>query len=217
MKIYEANGNRFLIDRKMIDVKKCCKETKSDGFLFIHSHSMIIFNADGSKASLCVNGLHCFTHFLFDENKEYTLYALLIGNEIYKCEIVQKEPFISTVEIKKPKIFRNFVDVGNEHMILLNEQIDDASRLSKRYACNVNYVKIINQQYIEVKTYEKGVGFTKSCGSGNIASSYYCLSNDLVDDCIQVLNEGGVCEIKMHENILIQTPSQYVGEYEYNQ
>lgn len=217
MKIYEANGNRFLIGREMIDVKKYCKETKCDGFLMIHSHSMRIFNADASEASLCVNGLHCFTHFLFDENKEYILYALLIGNEVYKCEIIQKEPFISTVEIKKPKIFRNFVDVGNEHMILLNEEDNDASRLSKRYDCNINYVNIINRKYIEVKTYEKGVGFTKSCGSGNVASSYYCLNNDLIDNYIHVFNEGGVCEIKMDENVMIQTTSRYVRDYEYNQ
>lgn len=210
MKIYEANGNRFILGEEMVDVKEQCKQYLCDGFLLIHSHQMNVYNADGSQAELCLNGLHCFAHYLYDQHPEYRVYALLIGSEIYKCEILQVDPFISEVELKLPKIYRNFVDTGNEHYILFENDLSQAELLSKRYDCNVSYVKIINRKYIEVKTYERGVGFTKSCGSGNVASCYYCKFNGLCDDFVEVLNPGGVSSIQMKEKILVRTPSHQV-------
>lgn len=214
MKIYEANQNRFLIGEECMDVVKVCKEEKCDGYLQIKSHQIKVFNADGSEASLCVNGLHCFTHYLYDENKKYLIYALLMNEELYKSEIIQTEPFISKVEMGLPKVFRYFVDVGNEHIVLLSEDMKDAASISKRYDCNVNYVNVINSKCIEVRTYERGVGFTKSCGSGNIASSYYCYVNGLCDEGIDVLNEGGVCSIEIKDKIKMTVPSKFVRNYE---
>ena len=55
MKIYEANGNRFILGSEEIDVVKMCEEYKCDGYLKIFSHRISIFNADGSEALLFVN------------------------------------------------------------------------------------------------------------------------------------------------------------------
>ena len=212
MKIYEANGNRFLFGKKDVDVVGMCQEYECDGFLKVHSHQMRIFNADGSEASLCVNGLNCFAHYLHDENEEYNVYALVIGNEIYKCEILHKNPFISTVTLKLPSIYRNFVDVGNEHMILFDEDKSQAEQLCKRFDCNISYIRVINRKCIEVVAYERGVGFTMSCGSGNIACGYYCYVNDLCDSKIDILNEGGICSLDIKNDIEIKVMSRFVRE-----
>lgn len=212
MKIYEANGNRFILGSEEIDVVKMCEEYRCDGYLKMFSHRMSIFNADGSEALLCVNGLHCFAHYLYDENEKYDVFALVVQNEIYKCEIIQKEPFISVVTVKIPVIYRNFVDVGNEHMILLDENMENAAQLCKRFDCNISYVRIISQSCIEVKTYERGVGFTLSCGSGNIASSYYCYVNGLCDAQVNILNEGGICFIEIKDHVEMKAMSRFVQE-----
>ncbi len=212
MKIYEANGNRFILGEEKIDVIKMCREYECDGYLQLYSHQMKVFNADGSKASLCVNGLHCFAHDLYDKNPDYRVYALLIGSEVYKCEIESLDPFISKLTIKLPKIYRNFVDVGNDHMICFEEDKKNAEIYCQRYMCNINYVKVINRKCIEVITYEKGVGFTKSCGSGNVASSYYCYVNDLTDSCLDILNPGGICSVRIKNDIEIRCASHFVRE-----
>ncbi len=203
MKIYNTNGNRFLMGYDDIDVKKLCNEYECDGYLKIKSHQIEVYNKDNTKANLCVNGLHCFTKFLYDIDLEYKLYALVINQEIYMSEIVSKEPFISKIRIKHPKIFRNFVDVGNQHMIILDDDMSEAENYSKRYDSNIDYVNIIDRNCIEVITYERGVGFTSSCGSGNVASAAYCYNNDLCDKSIKVINKGGTSDILIGKNIEI--------------
>ena len=133
MKIYNANRNRFLIGEEDIDVVRMCNKHKCDGYLKVYSHQMKVINADGSTASLCVNGLHCFTHYLYDTNPEYKIYALVIDNEVYKSEILDIKPFTSRVTVNKSKINHNFVDVGNEHVVLMNHDIKNAKSLCERY------------------------------------------------------------------------------------
>ncbi|MGN1343235.1 MAG: hypothetical protein ACI4U3_01555 [Traorella sp.] len=212
MKIYEVNGNRFILGHEDVDVEKLCNEYDCDGYLKIISHQIQILNKDGSSASLCVNGLHCFTQYLYDYDYKYKVYALITGNEVYKSEIMFADPFVSKISIKTPKVFRNFVSVGNEHMILIDEDSQDASILCNRYDCNINYVTIINRKCIKVKTYERGVGFTKSCGSGNVASAVYCYLNDLCDEQVDVINDGGLCSIELNDDIEITSMSRFVQE-----
>lgn len=50
---------------------------------------------------------------------------------------------------------------------------------------NVNFVKIIDDENIVIKTYERGVGMSNACGSGACASAYLayhlkCCSNELM-------------------------------------
>lgn len=212
MKIYNTNGNRFLMGYKDIDVKKYCDEYDCDGYLKVNSHQIEVFNKDNTKANLCVNGLHCFTKFLYDINLDYKLYALVINQEIYMSEIISIDPFISKIRIKLPKIFRNFVDVGNQHMIILDNDTSEAEHYSKRYDCNVDYVNIIDRNTMKVDTYERGVGFTLSCGSGNVASAAYCYENDLCDSSIKVINKGGSCDILIEKNIEITSMSVFERE-----
>lgn len=212
MKIYNTNGNRFLIGYEDIDVVKMCEIYKCDGYLKVKSHQIEVFNKDNSKANLCVNGLHVFTKFIYDIDLEYKLYALVINQEIYMSEILNVEPFISKIRIKLPKMFRNFIDVGNHHMIILDDDMSEAKNYSKRYDCNINYVKIINRNCIEVTTYERGVGFTLSCGSGNVASAYYCFKNNLCDKSIKVINLGGSSDIEIGNNIEIISKTNFERE-----
>ena len=117
------------------------------------------------------------------------------------------------MSVKIPVIYRNFVDVGNEHMILLDENIENAAQLCKRFDCNISYVRIISQSCIEVKTYERGVGFTLSCGSGNIASSYYCYVNGLCDSQVDVELLGGILNIQYQDgHIFMEGPARTVFE-----
>ena len=97
-------------------------------------------------------------------------------------------------------------------MILLDEDMENAAQLCKRFDCNISYVRILSQSCIEVRTYERRVGFTLSCGSGNIASSYYCYVNGLCDSQVNILNEGGVCFVDMSDEIEMKVMSRFVQE-----
>lgn len=212
MKIYEANGNRFLIGCEEVNAVLLCKKYECDGYLRVFSHRMQVINADGSEADLCVNGLHCFAHYLYDEKSCYDTYALVIKNEVYKCDILCHEPFMSTITLKQPSLYRNFVHIGNEHMILFDENMHNAKQLCERFECNINYVHVLSRASLEVITYERGVGFTKSCGSGNSASSYYCYVNDLCDRHLEIHNQGGISFVDIGHQIENKAISKFVRE-----
>ena len=212
MKIYNTNGNRFVMGYDDIDVVKYCDEYDCDGYLKINGHEMEIINRDNSKANLCVNGLHCFTKFLYDIELDSKEYDLKVNNIIYPSKILNVDPFISKVRINPPKIYKNFVDIGNQHMIIIDDDMSEAEYLCKRYDCNINYVKIIDRNHIEVVTYERGVGYTLSCGSGNTSSAYYCYENGLCDKNIKITNRGGGCEIYIDKYIEITSISHFERE-----
>lgn len=212
MKIYSVSGNRFMMGSEDIDVVSLCNKYECDGYLKINSHQISLFNKDNTNANLCVNGLHCFTQYLYELNQNYKIYALVMNHEVYKSEIINEYPFISKLTIKYPKIYRNFVNVGNNHMVIFENNYDKSKIYCARYDCNINYVKIINRKCIEVKTYERGVGFTLSCGSGNVSSAVYCYENDLCDYEVEVINDGGNCFISMGNTIEISSISKYEKE-----
>jgi diaminopimelate epimerase len=56
---------------------------------------------------------------------------------------------------------------------------------------NVNAVEIINKDKIKLRTYERGVGETLSCGSGACASVVFLQQSNDVNDKVIVEQAGG--------------------------
>jgi diaminopimelate epimerase len=67
---------------------------------------------------------------------------------------------------------------------------------------NVSFVMPLAPKSVYVKTYERGVGITKSCGTGMIAScTVYCLKHpEMFNTKTDVYNDGGMigCTIENH-------------------
>lgn len=197
MKIYEGCGNRFIISEEMLEIE-CIQENNCDGLLVYNSknNQLKIINKDGSIALMCINGLRCIRHYLYDLGNDEKEVIIYIEKEPYLITLVRKQPFICTVTLKLPMIYRNFVDLGNSHYICLNKDMSEAEQLSLRYDCNVNYVCVKNINQICLKTYERGVGFTQSCGSGACASAFYCMENQICNRIVEVIQSGGVLVVE---------------------
>jgi diaminopimelate epimerase len=95
-----------------------------------------------------------------------------------------------------------FISMGNPHVILEVESIDDfdLERISENFqnnttyfpnSVNVNAVEIINKDKIKLRTYERGVGETLSCGSGACASVVFLQQSNNVNDKVIVEQAGG--------------------------
>lgn len=111
-----------------------------------------------------------------------------MGSPILNCE---KIPVISEDNINKcvnepivilDKIFKfTAVSMGNPHAIIfVNEQLDD-NDLNKYGAVlesherfpnkiNVEFVKVLSKHEANLRVFERGVGITKSCGTGTCAA-----------------------------------------------
>jgi diaminopimelate epimerase len=145
------------------------------------------------------------------------------GVETYQAELNtlslnQKEiPILisseSLIDQPLPELATDFtftaVSMPNPHLVSIVEKIDEkalqeigekANQLKTLFpsGVNVNFCQIIDEAAIYVRTYERGVGLTQSCGSGMSASALvYCLLGYYpFNKSCEVYNRGGLvkCE-----------------------
>ena len=87
---------------------------------------------------------------------------------------------------------------------------------SYKYQSNIDFVEVIDENNIKVRTYERGIGFTKACGTGSSAS--YVISK-LFNKCnnpVNVILPYGTLKIsEQNGNIYMEGPAEYIGSGEY--
>lgn len=200
-----ATGNDFIVTRdnganyKKIAKLLCGRKTGigADGFLILAKSKkadfkMLIFNADGSKAEMCGNGLRCIALFAKSKKKQMTVETKA---GIYKTTITAKNRI--KIKMGDPKSLRrdinikvngrplkvNYVDTGVPHTVVFVhgiEKIDVDSlgrdiRNNKKFqprGTNVDFIEIIDDNNIMMRTYERGVEKeTLACGTGAVAAA----------------------------------------------
>ncbi|SHE53011.1 diaminopimelate epimerase [Clostridium fallax] len=121
-----------------------------------------------------------------------------INKPIYKFS---KNLKFTALSITNPHIV-TFVDNFNlENIISIGQLANNSKELFPK-GVNVNFVKVLDDLNIYVKTFERGVGITKSCGTGMTAStSTYCLNNpNLYNKLINIYNDGGMIKISVSKD-----------------
>lgn len=102
------------------------------------------------------------------------------------------------------------VNIGNPHVVFFVDDFEDLEIDEIGYSIenhyyfpkktNVNFAKIIDQQIIELKTYERGVGKTLACGTGACATVFAAVMKKLTKSHVLVKQEGGDLDITIHDN-----------------
>ena len=214
----------------------------ADGLIVYKTNPLEIFiyNKDGSEAIMCGNGIRCFIHYCFLhgllKNKRNNI-EVRTRSGIYKLDITSTYPFSSKVCFKRCLIRKEeiglydelyesyyvkvgvrhniiFIDENNkEKILLLKEKLNKYGGFCEE--TNIDIVEKINKNTIKVSTYERGVGFTSSCGTGSVAAA---LVSNYLFDCssdIFVINEYGKLHITMNgDKVYMEGPSEKIGVME---
>ena len=140
------------------------------------------FNADGSEAEQCGNGLRCVARFLLENEltKKTTLKIATkagnIGIEIHSFDAIEVDMGLpQKISELKDLIF---ISMGNPHAIVKVDAIDNVAVMAEgkeiasqfSTGANVGFMQIIDPTTIRLRTYERGVGETFACGSNACAS-----------------------------------------------
>ena len=154
---------------------------------------MEIYNSDGSLSGACGNATRCVASMLNKKNVKIQTAAGLL-------ECWHEGDFIS-VNMGVPKfeaekiLLHGFefdcVDVGNPHAVtFIAQKISDKkfSDLGPKIGCdkffpnktNVEFARIISDDLIEVRVWERGAGETLACGTGACAVGILAIKKDLV-------------------------------------
>lgn len=189
---------------------------------------MEIYNCDGSRTPACGNATRCVAGFIFEEQQDLKTIFIETLAGILECQKLADN--LISVNMGKVKFLENFVfenysfnsvDVGNPHAIcFLNHAIDDETffYLGPKIEnhpnfpnkTNVEFAQIINNELIEVRVWERGVGETLACGSGACGVAVTAIKNNLVNsNNITVRFRGGKLKIQYLNNEAIMT-----GDYQ---
>ncbi len=212
---YQANGNDFILiedfkkrlkNLNRIAKKLCMRKLSigADGLIILENSDvadfrMRIFNADGTEAEMCGNGLSCAAlHFYLKRKKSKQKVETLAGikivevlNGYVKIDMGKpifdpdKIPAISNNKFFSERIygFKVYaVNTGVPHAVIFVDNIEsiDVKEIGRKIrhhplfpkGTNVNFVKKVRDGEYFVRTYERGVeDETLSCGTGLCAVS----------------------------------------------
>lgn len=196
----EKSGNgirifsRYLWDLGLVGDTQFSIETKG-------GHVIAAVEGDGAMVSVEM-GRVAFTH---DYGKFPTL------ND--ETMVVKGQPF---------KFYR--ANVGNPHCVIpvsdlsphLAENYGQAIEEDNRFASrtNVQFMKIIDRNTIQIEIWERGAGYTLASGSSSTASAAVAHALGLCDTQIAVKMPGGTLEITINEGFsaLMKGPVCKIGE-----
>lgn len=268
----QGTGNDFIIFKeeevKNLELKKLAAKVcnrrfgiGADGMMLVSNSEiadikMDFYNADGSIATMCGNGIRCFSKFVYDNQiLTKTKFEVETLAGIMKVEIKLKDDKAELVKVNlgRPKFIAkeipensedqrvfereikvdgqilkiNSLVIGTIHTVIMVDEFEnlDLEKIGKKLEyhplfpmkTNVNFCKIIDDENIEVLTWEKGVGMTLACGTGVAASSIVSRMLYECSDTINVKVKGGNLKIEeMNEEIFMTGSAKLICKGSYN-
>ena len=195
----------FLCDRRAgVGGDGLLRVVRRDGMWFMDYR-----NADGSVAEMCGNGTRVFAHWLRSrglvEEDEFTIGTRAGAKRVtvYSCDehaaevTVEMGPAevtgVSTASMAGESYAGLGVDMGNPHLAAVVPGLDAEGLAAKTFeqpiiddsffpaGVNVEVVTPLRDGHVHMRVFERGVGETRSCGTGTVAAATAALADAAVD------------------------------------
>lgn len=171
---------------------------------------MLIYNADGSQAANCGNGLRCVGELLMQQTNKSQV-SIALADRVVNAERTPDGVQVEVGEAEIEHITQDYTDVliGNPHRVYFK----DAQACSER---NVEMISAYDEQCVHIRIIERGAGETMACGSGACATAvavWQKLGN--VSPLIIHMPGGKVKVHKFGEQVLLTGVVSYVFDGQY--
>ncbi|MBQ2091906.1 MAG: diaminopimelate epimerase [Clostridia bacterium] len=221
----------------------------SDGMIYISESDiadfkMRIFNADGSEAKMCGNGIRCVGKYVYDKGytaKTNITVETLSGIKTLKLNVTDGEVHSAVVDMGNVTVGKETdlillgqgftvlpVSVGNPHAVMF---VEDAERVAVETigpiiekdphfpdGVNAEFVEVRGRNELRMRVWERGSGITMACGTGACASAAAAVRQGYCDydTPIKVMLDGGPLEITVSRdfNVSMDGPASLVYEGE---
>jgi len=236
VKMHGAHNAFVLIDERPVRLsnypeiarKLCVPDGElggADGILVVRdapgfAAEMRIFNADGSEAEMCGNGVRCVARYLLERGAPERFAISTLAGTI-GVEAASRDPFAVRVDIGPvsfPADAREETAIvggranayyeaslGNPHAVVFVEDVNavDLPALGVAFnalerfphGTNVHVVQRIDAATLRVRHYERGVGLTQACGTGAVACAAVAIAVDGARPPIVVEVPGGTLRV----------------------
>lgn len=220
----------------------------SDGMIFISKSEiadfkMRIFNADGSEARMCGNGIRCVGKYVYDKGLTdkfditvetlsgiYTVCVFTDQNVVKSVEVNMGNPVLkqeAVIKLRDREVVAYEVNIGNPHAIIFCDDVEDIPiaeygpivENSPAFAekVNVHFVRVCEPFALRMRVWERGSGVTKACGTGACAAAFVASEKGLCNKGAKIYVEmdGGILKVASYpEGIIMDGPAEFVAEYD---
>jgi len=198
-----------------------------------------LFNADGSEAEISGNGTRCVAARWIAERggDEVTVRT---GAGIKRCRLTarQESECWFEMDMGEPQVGDEFpiklafgevrgvpVSMGNPHFVVFVEEFGpgwqaEAAEIGKhhdfKHGINVEFVRPSRGDEIEARFFERGVGETRSSGTGSCAAAVAAIHSKKAASPLKVSAPGGVQTVRWEgQSVFLNGPARLVcrGEY----
>ncbi|KAA0023351.1 diaminopimelate epimerase [Antrihabitans cavernicola] len=200
-------------------------------------------NADGSIAEMCGNGVRVFAHYLRAHGLEERD-AFVVGSRagarpttVHSFDRHSGDVTVGMGPVRDMgsstatlggRVFDGIgIDVGNPHLACVDANLD-ADGLAALdltaapgfdpgffpHGVNVEIVTPLRDGGVDMRVHERGVGETRSCGTGTVAAAAAALRSDGHSDGVVVVRiPGGEVEVRIDDGVAaLRGPSVLVAE-----
>ena len=203
--------------------------------------TMEMYNADGSRGSMCGNGIRCMGKYVYDKGltrKTCLTIDTDAGPRGLELSVRGGVAAAATVDMGEAGLLPPMeleaegerftlipVWMGNPHGVIFCEEPEkvDLERLGPLLEnhpavgerINVEFAACPNRENIRLRVWERGSGITLACGTGACACFAAARSEGLCGDRVLAHLPGGVLELeKRGKRVLMTGPARLVFEGE---
>ena len=185
---------------------------------------MEYWNADGSPAGMCGNGLRCVARYAYD--KGWSRDRNFVVQTPVGTRRVRVLDDDVEVELARPSVEGNrtvgsvsyhLVDVGNPHAVAIVDDPDEVDvagigrEVQSEFEGGVNVEFItVTPDIVRMRVWERGVGETLACGSGMVAAAVVATKEKGLESPITVEVPGGTGLVTFRDGVAwLRGPADY--------
>ena len=198
-----------------------------------------LINADGSAAEISGNGTRCVAAYIcWQQNKQRVSILTGAGTKIcaltsrrqweYEFEVEMGEAVVESevaIKIGNAEVRGIPISMGNPHFVVFVPEFSrnwqtQAAEIQRNshfeQGVNVEFVVIDSVQDLRARFFERGVGETRSSGTGSCASAVAALAAGRARSPVQVRTAGGTQIVRLEGNrIFLRGPATVLcrGEF----
>lgn len=184
--------------------------------------TMVLHNADGSRAEMSGNGIRCLAQAILRAGLQTgPELEILTDAGVRAVTAVGDDRFsveMGTVKVVDLEDRRAEVDTGNPHLVLLvadpaAEQLEALG--AENPDVNVEVVRVDDTATVTMRVHERGAGITQACGTGSCATAAATRAWGRTGDRVTVRNPGGDLDVELRGDTAVLTgPAVFVGRVE---
>jgi len=174
---------------------------------------MIMFNADGSRAQMCGNGIRCLAKLARDHGRTASNPVRVETDAgIKTVELVAEgarvdmgppavDPSLRELEVLDRTFEVTAVSMGNPHVVIYVDDVEgfDVARYGRAIETlprfpertNVEFVQVLDRGHVLQRTWERGSAETLACGTGACAVCVAGIVTGRTDSPLRIRLRGG--------------------------